>query len=74
MYISPLIGVPALLLGAIAAASCFAKPQEVVAPQVSITLPASVYDLLALKARRHPGADGQPLTVKQFIEALARDR
>ena len=56
---------------------CAASVQPIATKKVGIrrlTLPASVYDRLALKARRHPGADGQPLTVKQFIEALARDR
>jgi hypothetical protein len=74
MYVSPLIGVPVLLLGGIVAVSCFSKPQDRAAPLVSIILPAPVYDLLAQRAKRHPGADGQPQTVEQFIEAFARHR
>lgn len=74
MYVSPLTGTPILFLGAFVAVSGFSKPQEAVVPQVSVSLPAPVYDLLALEAKRHPGADGRPQTVEQFIEALARDR
>ena len=73
MYVSPLIGVPALLVAAVIATSWFAEPPAAVAPHVSVSLSATAYDLLALQATRRAGADGRPLTVEQFIETLARD-
>jgi hypothetical protein len=69
MYISPPIGVLAILAVGLAGAAWLAPPQREVA-QVSVMLPTATHQKLALWARHRADPDGRPLTVVQVIEEL----
>lgn len=69
MYISPPIGVLAILAVGLASTAWLAPPQRQVT-QVTVMLPAATHQKLALWARDRADPDGRPLTVVQVIEEL----
>jgi hypothetical protein len=73
MYISPPIGVLAILAVGLAGAAWLAPPQREVA-QVTVMLPAATHQQLALWARDRADPDGRPLTVVQVIEEFVNKR
>jgi hypothetical protein len=73
MYISPPIGVLAILAVGLAGAAWLAPPQREVA-QVTVMLPAATHQQLALWARDRADPDGRPLTAVQVIEELVNKR
>ena len=71
MYVSPPIAVLAILAVGLGSTTWIApQPREVA--QVTVMLPTAIHQKLALWGKEHNGADGQPLTVVQVIEELAK--
>ena len=69
MHVSPPIAVLAILAVMLAAVTWLAPPQRE-ADQIAVVLSAATYQKLALWGKAHAGADGQPQTVVEVIEAL----
>ncbi len=74
MTFSPPLTVSVILvISLVAAASMKPVPPSpaVQSKQVTIEIPAPVYDALALRLKEQKDAQGQPLTVAQWLAGLA---
>jgi len=71
MYISPPIGVLAILAVGLAS-TAWIPPQPREIAQATVVLPAATYEKFALWGNEHIGADGQPLTVVQVIKEFVK--
>lgn len=69
MHVSPPIIILAILAAMLAAVTWIAPPQRE-ADQIAVILSATTYQKLALWGKAHAGANGQPQTVVEVIEAL----
>ncbi len=76
MTLSPPLSVSSILVVGLAAATWLTSvpqvPTAVQSTRVTIELPATVYAALTLHVKDRRDAQGQPLTVAQWIADLAR--
>ena len=72
MYISPPIAVLAIASLGLAATAWLAPPRE--PARMTVSLPASTYQALALWGHEQGALDGSALSVEQAINKLSRER
>lgn len=71
MIISPPLAVITIVAAGLAATAWLAPPNR--SAQITVAIPLSIYEQLALRTKGRTGPDGKPLTVAKIIEEFAGD-